>query len=478
MNQKSVASPHEASTQQLHDIFHRLRAHAPEAGQATAAQRRQTLLKLKNCVIHHRPQIQEALLRDFGKSSRETDFSEILTVTTEITKTVSELRRWMRPYRVPTPVTLIGNRSEIIWQPKGVVLIISPWNFPINLTLTPLVSAIAAGNTVCIKPSEFTPHSNRVIETILKEVFTPDEVTIVQGGVETGSSLLDLPFHHIFFTGSPRVGQIVMAKAARHLTSITLELGGKSPAIVDESADIVLAANRIIWSKCYNGGQICIAPDMVWVHESKLDAFLFHAKQAIHQFYGENPQESPDYTRIIHDHHFLRLKAMLDQAAELGARIEAGGQTDQADRYIAPTLLTHIPKDCALMHEEIFGPLLPILTYRKKEDIISVLADFPTPLALYIFSRKRSTQQWFLRQTRAGNSAVNTALAQFFNSNLPFGGEQNSGFGKTHGYFGFQAFSNARSVIHQPYRWSAVDLVQPPFNSLTRLLANFFIRWF
>lgn len=468
----------ETSPKQLRTVFSQLKSNAPHVARSTARQRCHKLRQLKRSVIRHRLQIHEALQKDFGKSARETDFSEVLTVTTEITKTVSELRQWMRPRPVPTPVTLLGNRSKIMWQPKGVVLIISPWNFPVNLTLTPLISAIAAGNTVCIKPSEFTPHSNQVIEAILQEVFTPDEVTIVQGGKETGAALLDLPFQHIFFTGSPQVGKIVMEKAAKNLTSITLELGGKSPSIVDESADIALAANRIIWSKCYNAGQICIAPDYVLVQESKLDEFLLHAKNAIRQFYGENPQKSRDYTRIIHDRHFLRLKEMLDQAAEHGARIEAGGQTDSDDRYIAPTLLTHVSMNCALMQEEIFGPLLPILTYQKKEDILPILELFPTPLALYIYSSSRSNQEWFLRETRAGNSAINTALAQFFNNNLPFGGEQNSGFGKSHGYSGFQVFSNARSVIHQPFRWAAVDLVQPPFSSLTRRLADFFIRWF
>ncbi len=443
-----------------------------------ASERRNKLMQLKNCIIRHRPQIQAALQLDFGKSNRETDFSEILTVTTEISKTVAELRRWMRPQPVGTPVTLLGNRSEVIYQPKGVVLIISPWNFPVNLTLTPLVSAIAAGNTVCIKPSEFTPHSNQVIENILKEVFSTGEVALVQGGIETGSALLDLPFHHIFFTGSPQVGKIVMEKAAKSLTSVTLEMGGKSPAIIDETADISLAANRVIWSKFYNAGQICIAPDYVLIQASRLEEFLIHARQAIRQFYGVDPQKSPDYTRIIHDRHFRALKAKLDQAAEHGARIEAGGQTDQDDRYIAPTLLTNVALECHLMNDEIFGPLLPIIPYQHREDALAVIARLPTPLALYIYAGDRSNQQWFLQETRAGNTAINTALAQFFNVNLPFGGEQNSGFGKTHGYYGFQTFSNARGVIRQPFRFAAVDLVQPPFSSFTRRLADFFIRWF
>lgn len=459
-------------------IFERLRNHAPVFARTTAKERCARLMDLKKSILHHRANIQQALQADFGKSARETDFSEILTVTTEISKTVSELRYWMQPKSVPTPITLLGNRSTIVMQPKGVVLIISPWNFPINLALTPLVSAIAAGNTVCLKPSEFTPHSNRVMQSIIREVFSPDEVAMIEGDADTGAELIRMPFHHIFFTGSPRVGKMVMSQAAQNLTSVTLELGGKSPAIIDRTADLHLAANRIVWSKYYNAGQICIAPDYVLIPEDLLEDFVIILGNVINRFYGEDPRKSGDYARIIHDRHFQKLSALLGNAAQHGGQIRVGGQTDAEELYIAPTVVTGITLDCDLMKEEIFGPILPVLTYNTMEEAVQLIHRFPTPLALYIFSRKKANRNWIIKETRAGNSAVNTALAQFFNDDLPFGGDHNSGFGKTHGYFGFQAFSNARSILYQPFRYSAVDLVQPPFTSWTRQLADFFIRWF
>ena len=459
-------------------VFGRLRDHTHMMARTSPADRKKRLKALKKAILARRSQIHEALRLDFGKSAIETDFSELLTVTTEITSTIANLDRWMRSQRVPTPITLVGNRSEVIYQPKGVVLIIAPWNFPVNLTLLPLVSAIAAGNTVCLKPSEFTPHSNQVIREIIDEVFPSEEVAVVEGGPEVGSALLDLPFHHIFFTGSPRVGKIVMEKAAATLASVTLELGGKSPAIVDETADLQLTANRLAWSKFYNAGQICIAPDYVLVPEHLRDPLITALQKAVHALYGDDPQQSPDYARIIHDRHFDFLNNMLGNAAERGTQVRIGGQTDAPTRYISPTVLSNVTLECQVMQEEIFGPILPILTYRTREEALDIIRTLPTPLACYIFSRKKANQDWFIQETRAGNTAVNTALAQFFNNELPFGGDHNSGFGKAHGYYGFLAFSNARSVLRQTFRWSAIDLIQPPFGPLTRRLADFFLRWF
>lgn len=444
----------------------------------SAKDRKKRLKDLKKAILLRRSRLQEALRLDFGKSSIETDFSEILTVTTEITSTVAHLERWMRTQRVPTPITLIGNQSEVIYQPKGVVLIIAPWNFPVNLTFTPLISAIAAGNTVCLKPSEFTTHTNRIIREIIAEVFPAEEVAIMEGGPDVGSALLELPFHHIFFTGSPRVGKIVMEKAAATLASVTLELGGKSPAIVDETADLELTANRLAWSKFYNAGQICIAPDYVLVPENLRDRLIAALQKAVHDLYGDDPQQSRDYARIIHDRHFDFLNNLLANAAERGTQVRIGGQTDAATRYISPTVLSDVTLNCQIMKEEIFGPILPILTYRTREEALDIIRTLPTPLACYVFARKKANQNWYIRETRAGNTTVNTALAQFFNNELPFGGDHNSGFGKAHGYYGFLAFSNTRSVLRQTFRWSAIDLIQPPFGPMTRRLADFFLRWF
>lgn len=444
----------------------------------TASERSDRLKALRNALLRYQPALREAMQADFGKPDVETDLTEILQITSEIGYVRLRLRSWMAPRPVPTPFTLVGHRSEVIVQPKGVVLILSPWNFPVNLTFIPLVSALAAGNAVVLKPSEYTPATAGVMARLVNEVFPPDEVVLVQGGAEVAQALLELPFHHIFFTGSPAVGREVMKRAAHHLTSVTLELGGKSPAIVTEDADIRKAAGRIIWSKNLNGGQICVAPDYVLVPRQRCDEFVREAMDAIHRYYGTYPMQSPDLTRLIHDRHFRRMQDWVDSAVAQGARMHAGGKGDSTNRTFPPTLLTDVPEGHPLLEEEIFGPVLPVVAYDSLDEALAFVQARPRPLAMYVFASSRKARRRILEETRAGGTAVNTALVQFYHNGLPFGGDQTSGFGKSHGHYGFLAFSNERPLIREIIPWTAVDLVLPPYGRLVRWLARLFIRWF
>lgn len=459
------------------ETFERLHAHALRIGATDAAQRRKKLQRLLDVLLEERPAVVEALQADLGKSAAETELSEILPVTSEIRLVKSRLREWMAGSEKPTPLSLLGHHSGVIPQPKGVVLIIAPWNFPLNLNLIPLVSAIAAGNAVVMKPSEHAPHTAAVLARIVQRVFPPDEVVLFQGGVEVSEALLDLPFHHIFFTGSPAIGKVIMAKASKHLASVTLELGGKSPAIVDRSADIRLAARRIAWGKFLNSGQICIAPDYVLVEESRKEAFLAAMAEAVRDMYGEEPSVSPDYGRIVNERHFQRMEQRLAEAKTAGASFPVGGQSDPRSLYVAPTVVTGLSADSPLLEEEIFGPILPVIGWKDREEALRFIHDRPKPLALYLFTGEKSSREYFIGQTRSGGVAVNTTLVHFFNNELPFGGDNHSGIGKAHGYYGFLAFSNERAIIRQRFRWAAADIITPPYTPFVERMSKLMSRF-
>jgi aldehyde dehydrogenase (NAD+) len=387
------------------------------------------------------------------------------------------LRDWMAGVDKPTPLSLLGHHSGVLPQPKGVVLIIAPWNFPVNLNLIPLVSAVAAGNVVVMKPSEHAPHTAAVLARIVERVFPADEVILFQGGVEVSEALLDLPFNHIFFTGSPAIGKLVMAKASRHLASVTLELGGKSPAIVDRNADVRLAARRIAWGKFLNSGQICIAPDYVLVEESRKEAFLEAIAEAVRHMYGEDPSWSPDYGRIVNERHFRRLEQRLDEARAAGATFPVGGQTNAGTLYVAPTVVDGLAPDSPLLEEEIFGPILPVIAWKEREEALRFIHDRPKPLALYVFTGDKASREYFVGHTRSGGVAVNTTLVHFFNNELPFGGDNHSGIGKAHGHYGFLAFSNERAIIRQRFRWAAADIITPPYTPFVERMAKLMSRF-
>ena len=432
--------------------------------------------RLLEAILRYRPQIKEAMYADFKKPPFEVDGVEVYPVTGAIKHARRHLRRWMKPQKVPTPLAFAGSTSWVQYEPKGVCLIISPWNFPFNLSFVPLVSAIAAGNCAILKPSESTPHSSALIKKIVSELFDENEVAVVEGAVQESQDLLDLPFNHIFFTGSPQVGKIVMAAAARHLASVTLELGGKSPTVVDETADLMAAAQRLVRGKFANAGQICIAPDYVFVHEKVKDRFLEKYKQVLREAFGENPQASASYARMVTRKQYGRVKGYLHEALAKGARLEAGGGTDDADLYIEPSVLTHVSPDSALMQEEIFGPLLPVIPYRDLQQPIDFINSGERPLTMSIFSQNKKNIQRLLAETRAGGTCINHAQLHFYNHDLPFGGINNSGIGQSHGWYGFKEFSHARSIYRQDF-WGPSELLKAPYTKWAELLMDFTIRW-
>lgn len=407
----------------------------------------------------------DALQKDFQKPTTEIILSELGVITQHYKYIRTNLKKWMAVHRVPTPLPLLGTRSYQVCEPKGVTLIISPWNYPLNLTIIPLMYAMAAGNAVIVKPSEYSAHTSAFIGQMIAQLFPTEEVAICQGDVEVASTLLQLPFNHIHFTGNPTVGKIVMQAAAKHLASITLELGGKSPAVIDESADISLVALKTAWAKSLNAGQTCIAPDYLVIHESKQDAFIEAYKKVIRQMFqpeGQAVEKSDSLARIISHKHHTRLVSCLEDALSKGARLEMGGEYNGDTRFFAPTLLSQVNHDMQLMQEEIFGPILPIMTYRTTEDILQIVAKQPKPLTFYIHSQRQSFIDTLLKNTSSGGAVINDYLLGFANPNLPFGGVNNSGIGKSLGFQGFKEFSNEKSVIHR--RFGDFRMFFPPYN--------------
>ena len=450
-------------------------ARAIELRRSSYESRVAQLRRLEAAILAHQSEIYAALQADLHKPEAEADLSEILPVLSEIRHTCRHLRRWMAPQKVTATAAMLGTKAKIRHEPKGVSLIISPWNYPINLTFGPLVSAIAAGCTAIVKPSELTPHCAHLIAKIITSVFEPAEVAVFEGDASVATTLLDLPFDHIFFTGSPAVGKIVMAAAARHLASVTLELGGKSPVIVDETANLTKAARSIVWGKFANNGQTCIAPDYAYVHEAVLPQFIEAARSAITAMYGD-AANSVDYCRIVNDRHFQRVNALIADAKSRGATVVTGGAGDAAQRYIAPTLMTGVPDEAALMQEEIFGPVLPIRPYRDINQPIREINAKPKPLALYMFTKNQAQADAVIEQTSAGGSCINGTMTHFLHAKLPFGGVNNSGIGNAHGYYGFRAFSHERAVLSDQF--SASPMLFPPYNGRVRKMIKLTMKFF
>lgn len=456
-----------------------------ELRDTSAKERVSKLKQLEAYILSHRDELKKALHDDFKKPGAEVDMSEIYASLMELRHTIRHLKKWMAPKKVGAPLAIAATRSHIRYEPKGLVLIISPWNFPFVLTVSPLISAIAAGNSVIIKPSELSPHTSKFLQHMVDSLFADHEVSLFQGDKEVAQHLLSKRFDHIFFTGSPRVGKIVMKAAAEHLTSVTLELGGKSPAIVDATAGDHLedAVDKIIWGKFVNAGQTCIAPDYVLVHEHLEEHFLALLKKKLEQIYQTEittKEQSDHYASIVNTNHFNRLKCLLDDATAAGSRVVTGGHCDcdEQQRFIAPTVLANVTKDSPLMQEEIFGPLLPVLTYSSKKEAVEMINRRPNPLALYLFSSDKKATNYFLNHTSAGGSCVNETLLQFMHTRLPFGGAGNSGIGKSHGIYGFRAFSNERPVLRSSIRFSPTKVFYPPYTAKVRKMIDWLIRFF
>lgn len=466
-----------ANRQEIKSLFEAQQAHQYEVARSTARERIAKLKRLKKALLARRQAIRDAVYADFKKPAAEADLTEIYAITTEIKHTARHLSRWMARHRVGTPLPFLGSSSWVRYEPKGVCLIIAPWNFPLQLALGPLISAIAAGNTAIVKPSEHTPHTSALVREIVEAVFDPREVAVVEGAVETATELLKLPFNHIFFTGAPAIGKIVMRAASEHLASVTLELGGKSPTIVDETADLKAAVRRIAWGKFLNSGQICIAPDYLFVHESRKAEFVRLMATQLQALYGEDAAQSGAYNRMVNGKHYERVAGYLQDAESRGAKVEIGGQRDAETDFIEPTVVSGVPEDAQLMQEEIFGPVLPILTFRNLEEPLQFIRSKEKPLALYIYSKSESNIRRILQETRAGGTCINNNDVHFMQPNLPFGGSNNSGIGKSHGWYGFEAFSNARSVYRQ-HLPGALELLMPPYTKFKQRIIDLTIKWF
>ncbi len=444
---------------------------------STAAERIERLKKLRDAMLAHREAFYAAFLKDYHKPPSEVEGTELLPVVDELRHAIGDLKKWMKPQRVWPTMTTGGTSAWIQAQPRGRCLIVAPWNFPLNLCFGPLVSALAAGNTVILKPSEMTPSVSAVMVSIIRQIFSEDEVAVFEGSLPTSTALLALPFDHIFFTGSPAVGKVVMAAAAKHLTSITLELGGKSPVIIDETANLTSAAETLMWGKLVNCGQTCVAPDHIYVHESVKDRFVEECRRVIGERYGhtvEAQKATAHFTHVVNQRHTQRLAGLIDDARNRGARVLMGGEVDLAANFIAPTLLDNIPKDANIMSEEIFGPVLPIIGWRDLDSVIREINAQPKPLALYIWSHDKARTRRILEETSSGGVAINHCVMHYAHGNLPFGGVNNSGIGSAHGHFGFKAFSHERAVLKSGPVMVA-KLFFPPYTGFKPKLIRFVV---
>jgi aldehyde dehydrogenase (NAD+) len=424
--------------------------------------RREQLQKLSAALEQHEPSLLAALQADLGRSPYQSLSSELGLVCGEINHALRHLSGWAAPSKRRTPWFVAPASGWVQPEPFGVALIVGTWNYPVLLLLSPLVSAIAAGNAVILKPSELAPRTAEALTNMFAETFAPEYITAVNGGLEVAEALLQEKFNKIFFTGSARVGRVVMTAAARHLTPLTLELGGKCPAIVCADAKVELAARRIVWGKFLGTGQTCVAPDYVLVHRRVREPFLQALKKALREFYGADPRRSNDYGRIVNRKHFDRLLNYLGDG-----KIFYGGENDERELYLAPTILTDVRPDAPVLQEEIFGPVLPVLEFDDLAEMVAQLQAAPTPLALYLFTQDRAAAEKIIRAVRSGGVCVNDVISQMIGTGLPFGGLGESGFGSYHGRAGFDAFSHQRSVLRRgtwldlPFRYPPARLAIP-----------------
>lgn len=423
------------------------------------------LQKLKRGIKRFEDQFSAALKDDLGKSEFESYATETGLVLHDLTNTIKHLKKWMKPKRIKTPLLSQPASSQILFTPLGVNLIISPFNYPIGLTFAPLIAAIAAGNTAVVKTSELTPTCAMEIQKLIDEIFDPAYVAFIPGKVPEITLLLKQKFDHIFFSGSPRVGSIVMEAAAKHLTPVTLELGGKSPCIVHYDANMNITVNRIVYGKFMNAGQTCLAPDYVMVHQSVKKEFLEKIKQRIINIYGDDASSSPDFGRIVNEHHHSRIVNLIDQD-----KVIVGGQFNKADRYIAPTVMKNVTLKDNVMAEEIFGPVLPVMEYNNFDEILAIIAKLPQyPLACYIFSESKTVQHELISRIQFGGGCVNHCIQHFVNPNLPFGGVGESGIGSYHGFNGFERFSHKKSIL-KAASWFDLSLIYPPYQGKTKII--------
>ena len=422
------------------------------------------LKKLYQWITVHEQEIMDALYMDLNKSNFEAYATEIGIVKEEIRYTLKHLRKWAAPKRVPTPITQFPSKSFIYPEPYGIVLIMSPWNYPFQLTIAPLVGAICAGNCAVVKPSAYSPHTTKVMADMLRELFQEKYIAVVEGGRQENQALLNEKFDYIFFTGSVNVGKYVMEKASAHLTPVSLELGGKSPCIVDETADLKLAAKRIVWGKFLNSGQTCVAPDYILVQNSVKDKLVRYMEKYIRKMFGKDPIQNPDYPKMINEKHFNRVLGLIERA-----HVVCGGGSDVDMLKIEPTVLDQVTWESPVMQEEIFGPLLPVLTFYDIEEAIQMVNARPRPLALYYFTKDKQREAMMLKQVSYGGGCINDTIVHLATSHMPFGGVGNSGMGGYHGKDSFDTFTHKKSIMKKSVRLD-IPIRYAPFKNKLNIL--------
>ncbi len=460
--------------QNIQSLFDSQVANRWAMAQTTSQERISLLRSLKFEIESKREEIKAAMYADFKKPYAESELTEIHTALDEINFAVKRLSKWMKPKKVKTPISLFGSKSFLQYEAKGVVLILAPWNYPFSLLINPLIAAIAAGNCVIARPSDKTPHTAEILKAIILKVFPTNIASVVLGEVDVAEKLLELPFDHIFFTGSINVGKKIMAAASKNLTPVTLELGGKSPVIIDRDVDLEDCAEKLFWGKFMNGGQTCVAPDYIFIPEELKLPFIALFKNQIEKRFGDNALErlqTQDFARMIDSDAYHRLaKKLKDEKKLLSDPLVEG------EKFIPPTVLTEVSLDSPIMDDEIFGPILPILTYKNLEIPLKYIQNNSKPLALYIFSKNRKFIKSVLSSTTSGGVAINHVVVHLANPHLPFGGVGHSGMGSYHGEFGFKTFSHERAVLKQG-RFTLTNLYFPPYDTKLSKLAFKLLRW-
>jgi aldehyde dehydrogenase (NAD+) len=466
------------NTQEIDLKIEKQRNHKIAAKNTTAKYRLDKLKKLKKKILDYKLDIDAAVAQDFGKPQIEVDLTEVMPVVSMINLMEKELAIWMKDQKIKAPLLFKGTKSVVRYEGKGNCLVISPWNYPFQLTLYPVITSFAAGNTTLLKPSEFTPATNAICKKLIEEVFDDNEVAIVDGAIEETTYLLDQEWDHIFFTGSTNVGKIVMNAASKYLASVSLELGGKSPALVDEKVNLDAALDKLVWGKLVNSGQTCVAPDYILCFEDQADNIINGLIHKIKQFYpGEHWADSKDYSKIITSRHAQRLKDLIDEAVKDGAQVRYGGEADAESRVVAPTILSGVTPQMRVMQEEIFGPVLPVVTFKSKQEMIEFVNSIDNALSMYVFSSDKTFIDDVIKETFNGGVTVNDTLIHVGHPLLPFGGAGKSGIGKYHGEYGFEEFSNLRPVVKRDLDLGATYFY-PPYddkkaNVVTSLLKKF-----
>ena len=457
-------------------VFDLHRATALRLRGSTVAQRIAKLIRLREVLLAHRQAVVEAGMKDFRRPAPEVEMTELMPILMDISDTCRNLKKWLKPRKVRTTGMMLGTSAWTRYEPRGRCLIIAPWNYPVTLTLGPLVPAVACGNTVIVKTSEVAPHFSRVLVQIIREAFAEEEVAVFEGDASVATALLALPFDHCFFTGAPAIGKVVMQAASKHLTSVTLELGGKSPTIIDETADLKTAVQTIAWGKFINSGQTCIAPDHIYVHQSVKARVFELFRECLSQWYGEGmAAKDAELARVINARHTRRVAGLLEDAKKRGASVVVGGAVDIDAHFVSPTLITDVPADAAIMEEEIFGPLLPIIPFNSIGEVIDRINSAPKPLALYIWTRDGATADRVIENTSAGATCVNHVGVHFLHHHLPFGGVNHSGIGSYHGEWGIRAFSHERAILKT--RFLLARMFFPPYTPRLRKMIGLALKY-